>query len=137
MLTFTPSPERFIVEEIPAYSPSGEGDHTFLWVEKRGLTTFDAISAVALALGVSPRDVGYAGMKDRHATTRQWLSVPKADPEAAQAIRLPELSVLAAARHPPAPSGAAGERAVSGLRPPRRACERTHRGCLPDPARAS
>ena len=39
-------------------------------------------------------------MKDRHATTRQWLSVPKADPEAAQAIRRPELSVLAAARHP-------------------------------------
>ena len=71
-----------------------------MWLEKRGLTTFDAISAVALALGVSPRDVGYAGMKDRHATTRQWLSVPKADPEAAQAIRLPELSVLAAARHP-------------------------------------
>jgi len=100
VLTFTPSPERFIVEEIPAYPPSGEGDHTFLWLEKRGLTTFDAISAVAMALGVSARDVGYAGMKDRHATTRQWLSVPKADPEAAQAIRLPELSVLAAARHP-------------------------------------
>ena len=45
MLTFTPSPERFVVEEIPAYPPSGEGDHTFLWMEKRGLTTFDAISA--------------------------------------------------------------------------------------------
>ena len=100
MLSFTPSPERFIVEEIAAYPPRGEGEHTFLWVEKRGLTTFDAISAVALALGVPPRDVGYAGMKDRHATTRQWLSVPKADPEAAQAIRRPELTVLAAARHP-------------------------------------
>ena len=100
MLSFTPSPDRFIVEEIAAYPPRGEGDHTFLWVEKRGLTTFDAISAVALALGVPPRDVGYAGMKDRHATTRQWLSVPKADPEAAQAIRRPELTVLAAARHP-------------------------------------
>src|SRR6187551_2105172 len=100
VLTFTPSPERFIVEEIPAYPPSGEGDHTFLWIEKRGLTTFDAISAVALALGVSPRDVGYAGMKDRHATTRQWLSVPKGDPEVAQTIRRPELTVLAAVRHP-------------------------------------
>ena len=44
MLTFAPSPERFVVEEIPAYAPSGEGDHTFMWLEKRGLTTFDAIA---------------------------------------------------------------------------------------------
>lgn len=100
MLTFTPSPERFFVEEIPAYPPTGAGDHTFLWLEKRGLTTFDAIAEVASAFGVPPRDVGYAGLKDRHATTRQWLSVPGVDPEAAQALRRPQLAVLAAARHP-------------------------------------
>ena len=29
VLTFTPSPEQFVVEEIPAYAPSGEGTHTF------------------------------------------------------------------------------------------------------------
>jgi len=46
VLTFTPSPDRFVVEEIPAYTPSGEGAHTFLWLEKRGLTTFDAIAVV-------------------------------------------------------------------------------------------
>ncbi|HTB58595.1 MAG TPA: tRNA pseudouridine(13) synthase TruD, partial [Polyangia bacterium] len=39
MLTFTSSPETFTVEEIPAYAPSGEGTHLFLWIEKRGLTT--------------------------------------------------------------------------------------------------
>jgi tRNA pseudouridine13 synthase len=102
VLTFTPSPERFIVEEIPAYPPRGDGEHTFLWLEKRGLTTFDAIAQVAAALGVAARDVGYAGLKDRHATTRQWLSVHGVDPEMAQAsVRdRPDLTVLAAARHP-------------------------------------
>ena len=72
MLTFSPSPETFLVEEIPAYTPSGEGEHTFLWIEKKSLTTFDAINQLARRLGVESRQVGYAGMKDRHATTRQW-----------------------------------------------------------------
>src|SRR6187399_3381665 len=86
MLTFTPSPDRFVVEEIPAYTPSGEGTHTFLWLEKHGLTTFDAINLIARAFGVAARDVGYAGMKDKQATTRQWLSVPGLEPERALAF---------------------------------------------------
>lgn len=76
MLTFNSSPEHFTVEEIAAYPPSGEGAHTFLWIEKRGLTTFDAIARIAAALEIAPRDMGYAGLKDRHALTRQWLSIP-------------------------------------------------------------
>jgi len=102
VLSFAPSPERFIVEELPAYLPSGEGTHTFLWLEKRGLTTFDAIAQIAAAFGVLARDVGYAGLKDKHATTRQWLSVPGLDPERAQSHAFPggALSVLAAVHHP-------------------------------------
>lgn len=101
MLTFTPSPERFIVEEIPAYAPAGEGTHTFVWIEKRGLTTFDAIARLAKALGVPARDVGYAGMKDKQATTRQWLSVPGVDPARALAFAGDQaLRVLEATPHP-------------------------------------
>ena len=102
MLTFTPSPEHFVVEEIPAYAPSGAGTHTFVWLEKRGVTTFDAIARLAAALGVPARDIGYAGLKDKHATTRQWLSVPDADPERALSLALGDagLRVLAAVRHP-------------------------------------
>jgi tRNA pseudouridine13 synthase len=99
VLTFTPSPDRFIVEEIPAYTPSGEGTHTFLWLEKRGLTTFDAIALIARAFGVQARDVGYAGMKDKQATTRQWLSVPGLDPERALAFAEGGVRILTAARH--------------------------------------
>jgi tRNA pseudouridine13 synthase len=78
LLTFAPSVDRFVVEEIAAYPPSGAGPHTYVWIEKRGLTTFDAIARVAAAFRAEPRDVGYAGLKDRHALTRQWLSVPGA-----------------------------------------------------------
>ena len=101
MLRFVPSPETFTVEELPAYLPSGEGTHLFVWIEKRGLTTLDVIARVAGALGVNGRDVGYAGMKDRHALTRQWLSVPSVDPERALAIPgSPEWTIQQAVRHP-------------------------------------
>src|ERR1039457_2761763 len=84
MARFVSSPETFFVEEIPAYLPSGEGDHTYVWIEKRNLTTLDAVNRLARVLGVENRDVGYAGMKDRRATTRQWLSLSGVDPARAQ-----------------------------------------------------
>jgi len=56
--------------------------------EKRGLTTSEAVARLARALGVQARDVGYAGMKDRNATTRQWLSLPAVEPSLAAAVEL-------------------------------------------------
>lgn len=69
-------PEDFAVEEIPAYEPCGEGEHLYVLVEKRGLSTVEASRLLAQAAGVQERDVGYAGQKDRHAVTRQWMSFP-------------------------------------------------------------
>jgi len=99
VLAFSPSVDRFVVEEIAAYEPVGEGEHTFLWIEKRDLTTPQAIGLLAAILGVGDRDVGYAGMKDKRATTRQWVSVPRVEPERALEVVTPELRVLAASRH--------------------------------------
>jgi tRNA pseudouridine13 synthase len=93
-------PEDFVVDEIPAYAPSGEGGHTFVRIEKRDATTEEIARALARAAGVAPRDVGYAGRKDRRAVTRQWLSVPGLDPAAALALELPRARVLEASRHP-------------------------------------
>ena len=93
-------PEDFVVDEIPLYAPSGAGGHTFVRVEKRDATTEEIARALARAAGVAPRDVGYAGRKDRRAVTRQWFSVPSLDPEAALALALPRARVLEAARHP-------------------------------------
>lgn len=69
-------PEDFFVQEIPLYEPSGEGGHVLFEAQKIGLTTREAIRRIAGALSISARDVGYAGMKDRHAITRQIFSVP-------------------------------------------------------------
>jgi len=93
-------PEDFTVEEVPAYEPSGEGGHTFVWVEKRGLGTEEVARFLAREAGVPPRDVGYAGRKDRWAVTRQWLSVPGLEPAAALRLRREGLEVLEARRHP-------------------------------------
>ena len=92
--------DDFVVDEIPAYEPAGLGDHVFVTIEKRGLTTFEAVRRIARALGVRDGDIGVAGMKDRHAVTRQQLSLPPpTTPEAALALDLPGVRVLAAARH--------------------------------------
>lgn len=93
--------EDFVVDEEPAYLPSGAGDHVFVRIEKRGLTTPQAVRAIAAALGVADRDLGAAGMKDRRAVTTQWLSLPPPiQPEAALALALDGIRVLEAARHP-------------------------------------
>lgn len=74
--TLRAQPEDFQVQELPAYQPSGTGTHIFVEIEKRGLTTPRAASLLAAAVGVNERDLGWAGMKDRHAVSRQWLSFP-------------------------------------------------------------
>jgi tRNA pseudouridine13 synthase len=99
MARFVSSPATFVVEEIPAYLPCGDGEHTYLWIEKQNLTTLDAASRLARVLGVGDRDVGYAGMKDRHATTRQWLSFWGVDPNQAQAAAVDGVRVLSVSRH--------------------------------------
>lgn len=92
--------EDFAVEEIPAYLPSGDGPHVYAWIEKRGLNTMQAVRELARAVGASERDVGSAGLKDRHAVTRQWLSFPPpVTPEAVAAAQVRGVRVLSTARH--------------------------------------
>lgn len=93
------TPEDFIVDELPAYSPSGEGSHTFVHIEKRGLTTAEAVARMCRALAIKPNEAGVAGQKDRQALTRQWISLPNLEPERALATAVEGVRVLAAARH--------------------------------------
>ena len=93
------TPDDFVVDELPAYAPSGEGTHTFVRIEKRGLTTAEAIARLCRVLAVSPRDAGAAGQKDRQALTRQWISLPDVDPARALAAAAEGVRVLEAARH--------------------------------------
>lgn len=69
-------PEDFEVEEIPAYEPSGQGEFLYLWVEKRGMGAEYFVRQLARRLEIATGEVGTAGLKDRHAVTRQMVSVP-------------------------------------------------------------
>ena len=92
-------PEDFAVEELARYAPSGRGDHTFLWIEKRDRSTEAVAREIARRIGVGSREIGYAGRKDRRAVTRQWFSAPGLDPERSGELQLSGARILAAARH--------------------------------------
>lgn len=95
------APEDFFVEEILGYEADGAGEHAFLLVEKRGTNTEWAARELAKFAGIQPMSVGYAGMKDRHAVTRQvfTLHLPgKADPDWS-AFPGDEVKIISSGRH--------------------------------------
>jgi len=81
--TLKQRPEDFLVEEIPLYPPDGEGEHIYMFVEKRGLSTLQLRDHLARHFGVDRKAVGHAGLKDKHAVTRQVISIhaPGKNPE--------------------------------------------------------
>lgn len=70
-------PEDFDVEEISSYEPLGHGEHLFLWIQKVGIGPEYLTRMIADRLGIPVNSVGVAGLKDRHAVSRQWVSVPQ------------------------------------------------------------
>jgi len=91
--------EDFVVTEIPLYLPCGEGEHAYVEIEKRGLTTLEAIRRIARSLEISDRDIGYAGLKDARGITRQTLSIPRVETERLLSLSLQGITILSANRH--------------------------------------
>ncbi|SJM93372.1 tRNA pseudouridine(13) synthase TruD [Crenothrix polyspora] len=94
-------PEDFIVIENLSFEPSGNGEHAFLRIEKTGENTEFIARQLAKFAGVRQRDIGYAGLKDRHAVTTQWFSVwlpGKVDPDWTQ-LHSDNINVLHVIRH--------------------------------------
>ncbi len=70
-------PADFVVEETPIFTISAEKDeHTVFLLEKQEVDTFDAIRRIAQRLRISLFEIGYAGLKDKHALARQYVSIP-------------------------------------------------------------
>ncbi len=92
--------EDFVVEEVPAYLPAGQGEHTFFWVEKRGISTMLLVKQLAQALGCAPQAIGTAGLKDARAVARQMFSVHGIPPARVMALELERAHILWARRHP-------------------------------------
>lgn len=93
-------PEDFEVGEELGFEPDGQGEHLFVLIEKRGLTTPEAQLELSRRLRLHPRDISYSGMKDKQALTRQWFSlhVPGREPDPG-GCETPQLSVLRAVRN--------------------------------------
>ena len=94
-------PEDFQVKEIPLLEPDGEGEHVWLWIRKRGENTLYVAEQLSTLAGVHPRQVSFAGLKDRHAVTEQWFSVqlPGRDEPSWETMNSATLTVLRHARH--------------------------------------
>lgn len=99
--TLRAQPEDFVVEEDLGFTASGTGQHVLLKVRKRNANTQWVARELAKLCGCHPRDVGYAGLKDRRAVAIQWLTVPKSKLplEAWPQVHHPEFDVLEAHAH--------------------------------------
>ncbi|MBZ5486128.1 tRNA pseudouridine(13) synthase TruD [Halomonas aquamarina] len=97
-------PEDFLVDEQLDFIPEAHGEHLWLRLEKRNQTTLDVVKSLSRICGVTQRDIGYSGMKDRIAVTRQWLSVHlpgrDAPDELDASLGALGIKVLEKARHP-------------------------------------
>ena len=97
--SYKETPADFEVEEIPLYPCSGVGEHLYLWVEKNGISTSELISRLARGLQLGEKEIGYAGLKDSRALTRQWLSIPAAKQAKMDDLSLHNARILDVQRH--------------------------------------
>jgi tRNA pseudouridine13 synthase len=98
--TLRSAPEDFVVEEQMPFALSGAGEHLWLKLRKRGFNSEQVAKQLARTAGVTRREVGYAGMKDRHAITVQWFSLHLAGRPDPDWESLPDgMAVVESARH--------------------------------------
>ncbi len=96
---FKQSARDFVVEEIPLYEFSGEGEHLILFIRKKNLSTLELVSAIAKYLGIKNKEIGYAGLKDKHAMTKQYISLHKKHEESLENFNLENVKILSRTYH--------------------------------------
>ncbi len=96
---FNSSPRDFTVEEIPLYEFTGEGEHLVLQVRKKELTTWEMLDVISNHVGIRRRDMGYAGLKDKHAMTIQYISLPAKFEEKLKAFSHDKIKILSMVLH--------------------------------------
>ncbi len=96
-------PEHFQVREDLGFAFTGEGEHLMVRIRKTGENTSFVANELAKVCGVKSKDISWAGLKDRHAVTEQWLSVhlPKGEtPDFSEFLaQYPSIEILATDRH--------------------------------------
>lgn len=96
---FKQSKDDFIVNEIPLYDFSGDGEHLIIKLRKKDISTWDALKVLSDCVGVKNKDIGYAGLKDKNAMTIQSISIPKHFESALGKLNHPNLKILETTYH--------------------------------------
>ncbi|MFT7860423.1 MAG: tRNA pseudouridine(13) synthase TruD [Sulfurimonas sp.] len=96
---FKQSARDFVVDEIPLYEFSGEGEHLILQVRKKNLSTTEMVGMIARYLGIKNKEIGYAGLKDKHAMTKQYISLHKKHEEAMENFEHESIKVVSKTYH--------------------------------------
>lgn len=91
---FKQSIRDFVVDEIPLYPFTGQGEHLILHVRKKGLSTWDLVSLLAKHLGIKSREIGYAGLKDKNAMTKQYISLHKSHERKLESFSHKDVKIL-------------------------------------------
>jgi tRNA pseudouridine13 synthase len=89
----------FRVQEVPLYTPCGEGTHVYFEVTKRGVPTSAAVDRIAHYMGVPPTEIGFAGLKDAQAMTTQFMSLEHADVQKLALFRDDQVQLAVIGRH--------------------------------------
>ena len=96
---FKQSPRDFVVEEIPLYEFCGEGEHLVLLIRKKNLSTTEMVGVIARYLGIKNKEIGYAGLKDKHAMTKQYISLHKKHEEAMEGFCHENIKIISKTYH--------------------------------------
>lgn len=95
------NPEDFVVVEDLGFAPDGEGEHLLVRILKTDCNTRFVADALAKFLKIHAREVSFAGQKDKHAVTEQWLCarLPGKEMPDLSKFQLEGCRVLEYARH--------------------------------------
>jgi tRNA pseudouridine13 synthase len=98
-LRFKVHTDDFIVEELPQYEPCGEGEHLYVRVRKRGMSTMQLVRELRRQLGIPAHAIGVAGLKDAKALTTQTVSISKGREADLATLHLDGMEILEVSRH--------------------------------------
>jgi tRNA pseudouridine13 synthase len=98
-LRFKACEEDFIVEELPLYAPCGQGEHLYIRVRKRGMSTMQMVRELRRQLGIPAHAIGVAGLKDANALTTQTVSISKGREADLRTLHIDGLEILEVSRH--------------------------------------
>lgn len=96
---FKQSRDDFQVDEIPLVPFKGKGNFTVIRVRKVNLSTWDLIEILSNVADIHQHRIGYAGLKDKNATTVQYLSFPSKMEGNLRRLRHKNITILETTRH--------------------------------------